>query len=519
MTQFTFSEAMMETVKTTVRKLEAQTNIQFNLSPIPEELEIRDSNIKKLEGHFIGYLIVSDVSAVRFNFKLGFNIKSPHIYSCDVWLKEGSFSKPNYTVLLNPNAKSEISGGLRTISDLLLGKKTMLEKEARIRYVPKVIQEKTQNDIEDFIDAVGIENLKSDSLSKIYNQYELWADADDKRIISKPQFNRVFKDILVRKRVVSDTVSTGHIYPGALYRFISNSEEHVFFNDEIIKNKIYYRAKMVEIFVTRMAQGDPDINGLLICGQSSKSNFTTVKANIKAAGALAKTVFIKDIYGFAGFIRALWENRTGKILVFNNSDILFSKSNSTIKQILQSLLSKEGNRVIRYARPEIVQTATQRKKEAIDFLLSEAKTIQPKPNTMPKDKIDDILDSEDKIYNTEEKGIPDLFEFKSKVVFITNFPTIPEGYQEIPFAAELNYTKEQALSLVEANLNNIMVDFPDFNLKRKREVLRFMRDNRATSRYFDYNTFWHIAMIYMSGLKSWKRWGLVQLTGRFIVES
>lgn len=516
------SENMLEIVKEATRKIESFTNISFYVSPIPEEIELENHEVKSLIGNFIGYFIFSEVSAVRFNFKIGLNKSRHSITSCDIWIKEFSLNKPSYTVILNPNSKSEISGGLRTVADMLLGKRIMLTKESEIKYLPMVIREKTQNDVNEFIDAVGIDNIKSEPLSKIYGRYSVWADSDNRRVMTKPQFNRVFKDFLNQRRITSDTISTGHIFPGAEYIFKTNPEEQRFFNTEIAKNKIYYKARAAEMLITRMAQGDPEINGVLLCGQVG-NDLALVKKQIKIAGVQKKTVYLKNIYGFAGFLTALWQNRMGKILIIDNADSLFSGYNFTAKKIVQSLLQKNGNRVVQYTRPESTFSTTERKRENINILISEvrnSKKTQPKPNTVSKNNnydIDDILDSEDKAYGaTEEEGIPDNFEFKSKIIFLTSMVYIPEDLKDIPYAIELNYNKEQALSLIEANLDKIMVDFPDLNLERKREILKFMRNNRNVSKYFDYNTFYNISIIYMSGLKTWMKWGVTQLSGYFV---
>ena len=515
MTNVNLSEAMLEVVQKTTRKLEAFTNIPFYISPVPEELELREHEIDSLIGHYISYIVFSSVSAVRFNFRAGLNQRSKHLlHSCDVWIKETSLNIPTYTVLLNPNAKSEISGGVRTIADLLLGKKTSLKKESEIRFTPKVILEKIQNDIDEFIDSVGIDNIKSLPLSKIYNQYSTWADADNQRVITKPQFYRVFKDFLVQKRITSDTVSTGHVYSGAVYSFKANLEEEKIFGEEIVRNKAYYKSRLFELLTLRMAQGDPEINGMLVCGQIA-NELNIVKTQIKLVSAQRKVVYFREMYGFAGLITALWQNRMGKILVFSKADGLFSSYNSTIRKILHSLLEKDGNRLIQYIRPVKQMLPADRQKENLRYILSEAKSPQPKPNTVSNGEynIDDIVDSEDKLYDTAEEGIPERFEFKSKVIFLTDLPAIPEDFRNFPYALELNYTKEQALSLVESNLDNIMVGFPEVNLQRKREILTFMRTNKRFAKSFSYDTFWHIAMIYMSGLKNWKRWGIAQLTG------
>lgn len=516
-----YSEQMLDTVQKAVRKLEAYTNIAFYVSPIPEEFELKQHEVMALTGHFVGYSAFSEVSAVRFNFRIGIGKKQHVIHSCDVWLKETSLSTPSYTVVLNPNLKTEISSGLRTVADLLVGQTTMLEKETNsIKYMPTVLKEKIQNDIEEFIDEMGIDNLKTEPLSKIYNKYSMWADTGDRRIIPKPQFNRVFKDYLTKKKVASDTISTGHIYPGVKYYFISNPEEQKLFSDEIIKNKTYYKARMMEVLITRMAKGDPEINGILMCGQEG-NDLSLIRNRLRASGAQSKTVYVKDVYGFAGFIQTLWNNRAGKILVFSNADSLFSGYNVVVKGLVHSLLEGGEGRIVRYNRSLL---GNGKKKESLEFLISEAnpvpqqqkkKSFQPKPNSVSKKNfdIDDILDSEDKAFGTEENGIPDVFEFKSKTIFLTGLASVPEDFKNIPFAIELNYTKEQALSLVEANLDKIMVNFTDFNFKRKREVLKFMRDNKKLARNFNYETFWNIATVYMSGIKNWKRWGLAQLIG------
>ena len=111
----------------------------------------------------------------------------------------------------------------------------------------------------------------------------------------------------------------------------------------------------------------------------------------------------------------------------------------------------------------------------------------------------------------EDKAIPDEFILDSKVVFISDYPEIPEDIlDEDIFSVQLNYTKSQAAILLDARLEELLPEYPDLTLAEKKEILSTIKRYKKSAD-ITLKDFIHVAVIWKSGEPNKESWIQSQL--------
>jgi len=103
------------------------------------------------------------------------------------------------------------------------------------------------------------------------------------------------------------------------------------------------------------------------------------------------------------------------------------------------------------------------------------------------------------------ESIPEEFLFDSKVIVLSEETEIPEYLPEDVLAFQINYNKDQAIQLIDQNLQTLGTEFPELTLEDKRDILSFIRKNRHGGT-ISLKTFLHIALIWKTrdpGKESW----------------
>lgn len=111
----------------------------------------------------------------------------------------------------------------------------------------------------------------------------------------------------------------------------------------------------------------------------------------------------------------------------------------------------------------------------------------------------------------EDGSIPDEFLFESKLIFISNLDEIPSAIGDRVLSIQLNYSKEQALELINQKLEHLVPEYPDLTLDDKKEILSFIRKHKNKTARISLRTFIHIASIWKSNHPNREAWALVQL--------
>jgi hypothetical protein len=143
---------------------------------------------------------------------------------------------------------------------------------------------------------------------------------------------------------------------GTVSTTVVNTSQESAFDRHIVNNDIYYKAKVMDRSLRNLAQNDPLINGIFICGAPGDDKLEFVTKVLKSERVWdSKVVYKTGITGFASLLQTLWENRQGKILIIDQSDRLYlsteNKMASITKKLLTTALSTEDRyRVISYVR-------------------------------------------------------------------------------------------------------------------------------------------------------------------------
>ena len=122
---------------------------------------------------------------------------------------------------------------------------------------------------------------------------------------------------------------------------------------------------------------------------------------------------------------------------------------------------------------------------------------------------DDDLDDDEEV--VQKEGIPEEFLFESKMIFISNLKTIPQAIGDRCLSIALNYTKDQALDLIQSKMEHLCPEYPELTMKDKQEVIDFMREHKHIAPRFSFRMFITIASLKMSGSSTWKQWAYLQM--------
>lgn len=129
-----------------------------------------------------------------------------------------------------------------------------------------------------------------------------------------------------------------------------------------------------------------------------------------------------------------------------------------------------------------------------------------------------IADAEDELGDEfvdsdmgDDGEIPETFLFESKLIFISNLNKVPQAVGDRSMTIQLNYTKDQALKLIESKLEHLCPQYPELNMKAKKEIIKTMREFSSVVPRFSFRMFEKCAVLYMSGDPQWKQWARIQL--------
>jgi len=310
-------------VSSLILAIEKETGIKMFISPIP--LTIRDA-----KGVITTYYAFYKLGALRVE------LSNETIIGISVWNRISTLNTPSYVVRFN---------GLNPLDNLDILAKVVQGKGGLFN---KSMFEGTRNDINAFMGVIG-GYAYNKPIDKIYQSYLTWADMNNKTPITASYFYSIAKEWLVVNAKGKYSQIEIKPFVGTETTQINEGETDIF-EKEIINNELYYKAAILEHAVRRIAQDDPLIDSIFICGSPSLEKIEIVKRVLNEEGVWdTKTVYNSgDITGYAGLLKILWENRSNRIIVLDNSDSLLS--NPGILRTINMALSTNQERLISYSR-------------------------------------------------------------------------------------------------------------------------------------------------------------------------
>jgi hypothetical protein len=476
-----------DSVKQLFSLVSNKAHIKFHYSPLVITIE-------DIFGTFDAYYGFYSTGAIRIE------ANGDEIIGVSVYNSPQDLNKPSFRVnLTNIDPAEEVD----TIVSIISGRgNSLVRVSANSSMFEKKLDETSKDDINEFMMSIG-GYAYSKKLSSLFHSFLQWADVNDRRVIPSSYFSTLAKEWLIvngkgKYKDIEVTKGSEEITQ------VNSAQEDDFITD-IFKNEIYYKATMAEHVVKRIMLNDPLVNAFFLCGSPGMGKTTTV---VKVAKQFpdfeTKVVYKKGtIRGFTGLLQLLWDNRKNKVIILDDCDNLLKDNdkNFSATSILKAALdTQESGRIISYVRAK--KNPIPGIKESVDKLEEVSTWFDAVPNTKEPEVPEEPED---------ETQVPDEFMFESKMIFISNQMDIPPAIGDRCLAIQLNYTKEEALAMIEEKLTLLCPEYPDLSLDDKKEVLKFMRQHKAQATSISYRSFIHIAVLFMSHDPHWMQWALIQL--------
>lgn len=315
------------------RRIEEEAHLRLSISPIPLTITTENSSCE-------GWYAFFGRGAVRLE------TASNEIVGVSVWTTPKSLNKPELHLDLT---KIDVYGEIDTIVKMMHGAGAALVRSDSMF-------EETASDIDTFMLSIG-PMAYSKKASVLYQSYVPWAEVNNKKAIQPAYFIDLAKAWLIRHgkgayaniRVERGTKNE---------KTVVNSSQETEFTKNITHNEIYHKAKILDRALRNLAQNDPLINGIFICGAPGEDKTDFVRSIFQSEKVWdTQVVYKTNVLGFAALLQILWEYRKGKIIIIDQSDrILKYKSKKPFsiayRLLMKALNTEERYRAISYSRED-----------------------------------------------------------------------------------------------------------------------------------------------------------------------
>ncbi len=223
--------------------------------------------------------------------------------------------------------------------------------------------------------------------------------------------------------------------------------------NEIYENEHLLKFTILEHYCNRIKAGDKDFRSLYLYGQGGSGKSHTVKTILSDAPGYE--IFTGKVQGYLGLVRLLHKHKEGKILVIDDSVQHTDLKNPTVEGILKVALDPEPpNRIILSTRSDESSQPKKKLPGAIYIELSEQEKAEFErefPNSSSR-----LSEEENELVDFESQDGFDLgwkdFEFKSVIVFITNYSKVPQALKDRCWILEIVLTNAQMLDIIDRAL-------------------------------------------------------------------
>lgn len=323
------------------------SNVDLFFSKLGEKLGYRlqvspiSFPVKRGEEEFESHLALFGRGAIRVDEL------DDDIIRINIWTHPGDLTKPEYAI--DASAKSPIDQVFLT-SEIIFGRGSQFTNPIRpmppegLNEHQERLIESTQDDIFSFLDSIG-SAAKEMKVGKLHQQYQTWASMNQAKPISEIYFRTLSKRWLYQQG--SPTVA---LNPTERESVVTTAVEENEFVKEIVENEVMYKTALLDSIVRRMAQNDPGIAALFLCGGAGLGKTFQVKEILKEEGVLDRTIWrTGTIAGFTGLLQLLWDYRMGKILVLDDNDKILS-NDAAVNILKGALNTNPRDRVVSYTR-------------------------------------------------------------------------------------------------------------------------------------------------------------------------
>jgi len=444
----------------TANVISRRLNVPIGVSPIPE---IFSSKYGKFKG-FIGFM---GDRAIRFNFLLS---KGDIFHSIDVY---DSIEETTPSININLQGYNIVQV-INQIVDVLTGEYHRWEEssnwnkdklEERVTLLDMTISWLEDNPA--YLQQIQNETFSYQNMIPVFLSYirDKYGSAKSKITIGALQYN--IKEALKEGNfgVNAGNVPSISVQKGVANEKIALDPDLQTLYNEAVNPPPKQILDEMEEDVRLIAQGSPVKPGLLIYGKPGTGKTQTVERVLKEEGVKPKK-FDTPLTGYTGFLNALFQNKSGEVLLFDDNDSLFKDEQNI--NMLKKVLDMKPVRHINISKPT-------------------------------------------KVHGTKIV-IDENFEFDSKIIFISNQtkmqPALLSRLAGVTYA--INFSKEEMLELIKDSLYDMYAEIPDITDVMREEVFEFCEKalpafNDIDYRAFNYVLTFRLASEKAGGGDNWKK--------------
>ena len=392
----------------------------------------------------------------------------------DIWLKPGSLSKPDKTIVLEDSSIINIVQLVNQVSKILTGKEIYRESV----YNEGIKKNLIKNYLEDFFKDLKIKPEQNDFKTvKILKKYNLWRtnDPDNYPELSFTQIQPLIRDYKNGKIIIGSDIDTSeHI------KIVNNipvktktTSENEKLIEELKEEGIYgdlsgeETFELINKYIRGLASGFTKQKLLILAGDPGLGKTEEVEEVLNQVHGKDNWSFEKSKITPLEIYKALYENN-GTTLVLDDIDDIF---NNTVTI-------------------NLIKTATDTGKE---------RWLSYRSNVLSLDEEDEFEEEDEKPKKRKPRkkdDIPKKFLYTGTVIIITNlyFKKLPSPLLSRALKVEVDFTPEQSLSRIKSKLEVIYTECP---MEIKLKVYDFLSRVKSLFEKLDFRKFFSCCSIYL----------------------
>lgn len=487
-----------------LRVLSKKTGIKFHNQDadvlLPEEY-------MNSTGKYLGFMVfaVNSEEAIRFNFALEGD--SERIVSIDYF--SGPSNKPDYTIRIP--SQFNIVQTLDHVAAVITGEYFDIMNEAIHLYTNRRLEERASH--RDLIQGWLSQNEEVQQLmarrggkdwDQLMDDYEdyLISQGVGSQMPAKTTFQiytrQVFKEMGDSR--TADGIPHVTVVRGQRETMINTDDQgEEVFENQIIQNEHLEKFDYMEWIFSEIQQGNKEYNGVYLYGQGGIGKSHTAEQMLKPLPNC--TYFEGVIQGYTGLLDLLYKNRKDKIIVMDDTIDHKLMKNTTVQNILKlAMLPDPPNRI----------RVSKKAKTGDDSGVNVTGASMEEPPVSSTDLID--FTSDEGVLGGELEDSPEDFYFDSWVVFITNYPEVPQPISDRTEQIEFIFTNEQITDIIERALEGCPPK--ELDADTKKGALDWLRENlrAAGNATLSFRLFRKIANLYATAPPDkWEKWAVIKL--------
>lgn len=464
-------------------------------------------------GKYLGFMVFTKIGGEAFRFNFALEGDSERIVSVDYFNEPSSFPRDTIEIPKQFNIVQVMDHIVAVLSGEYAG---IIDEAYRrdSKLIEKKVELKERESHKDIIRTwVEGDPNAQDALSRrgpdwdgLLNEYIDFLEETGYRI-SPPA--KVTFQVNARKAfhdmgddAVADNIPHVNVRRGQRETIINTDEQsEQVFDESIVQNEHLEKFNYMEWIFTRIQAGDKEFNGVYLFGQGGVGKSYAAEQMLKPLPNC--TYFEGVIQGYTGLLELLYKNRKDKILVIDDSIDHKLMTNTTVQNILKlAMLPDPPNRI-------------QISKRGGGESDSEEAEVMGASMDAPPSGSEDLVDftSDEGILGADTKDSPEDFQFDSWLVFITNYPKVPQPIADRTERIEFIFSNDQVTDIIERALaacepKNLSVDV-------KREALEWLRDKIRTvgsKATLSFRLFRQISYLYATAPSDkWEQWAFSKL--------